>query len=59
MAAVSRLEVSTSIRMAPTIRTIREEMGVGDEEGDHRVDPEEDQVEMGQGVMAGMAAQED
>ena len=59
MAAVSRLEAATSIRMTPAIRTIQEEMGVGDEEGDHRVDPEGDQVEMGHGVMAGMAAQDD
>ena len=59
MLAISHLEVSTSIRMTLTARTIREEARVGDEEGDHRVDLVGDQVGMDQGVMAGMEVQED
>ena len=59
MMAISHLEVSPSIRMTLTTRSIREEVRVGDEGGDHRVDLVEDQVEMDQGVMAGMEVQDD
>ena len=67
MMAISQLEVFPSIRKILTTRTIREEAGVRDEGGNHRVDPGdrgdlvEDQVEVAvdQGVMAGMEVRED
>ena len=59
MMAISHLEASPSIRMTLTTRTIRGGARVGDEGGDHRVDLVEDQMDVDQGVMAGMEEQGD